>query len=128
VEVAAAELGLILPTCGFGSGKLNARNKPVKALGGMAQLRAENEALRNQITHLQVQWDILKTTWGCFPRQFVPATLPRVEWRGAKGGVVWRVGCRNAFPNNLPINSLLVRNVPTTTQGFVEFNRSQQLV
>ncbi|HEY3861131.1 MAG TPA: hypothetical protein VGO59_04520 [Verrucomicrobiae bacterium] len=35
-----------------------------KNLNGMAQLRAENEALRNQIVSLQVQWDILKTTLG----------------------------------------------------------------
>jgi hypothetical protein len=31
-----------------------------KALGGMAKLRAENEALRNEIVHLQVQWEDLK--------------------------------------------------------------------
>ena len=30
----------------------------------MARLRAENEALRNQIVSLQVQWDVLKTTLG----------------------------------------------------------------
>lgn len=30
----------------------------------LAQLRAENEALRNEVLHLKVQWDILKTTLG----------------------------------------------------------------
>ncbi len=30
----------------------------------MAQLRAENEALRHQITGLQKQWDALKSTLG----------------------------------------------------------------
>ena len=64
VEVAAAELGIEASDLRVWQRKLNARNKPVKAMGGMAQLRAENEALRNQITHLQVQWDILKTTLG----------------------------------------------------------------
>jgi hypothetical protein len=39
----------------------------------MAQLRAENEALRNQIVHLQVQWDILKTTLGVLSPPFPPA-------------------------------------------------------
>lgn len=38
--------------------------KTEKSLGGMARLRAENEALRTQILSLQVQWDILKTTLG----------------------------------------------------------------
>jgi transposase-like protein len=30
----------------------------------IAELRAENEALRNEVLHLKVQWDILKTTLG----------------------------------------------------------------
>ena len=30
----------------------------------MARLRAENEALRNQVLNLQIQWDMLKTTLG----------------------------------------------------------------
>jgi transposase-like protein len=64
VEVAAAELGIDPSDLKTWQRKLNARSKPVKTLNGLAQLRAENEALRNQITHLQVQWDILKTTLG----------------------------------------------------------------
>lgn len=64
VEVAAAELGIDPSDLRVWQKKLNARSKPAKALSGMAQLRAENEALRNQIIHLQVQWDILKTTLG----------------------------------------------------------------
>jgi transposase len=64
VEMAAAELGIDPTDLRTWQRKLNARSKPVKTLSGMAQLRAENEALRSQITHLQVQWDILKTTLG----------------------------------------------------------------
>jgi transposase-like protein len=64
VEVAAAELGIDPSDLRNWQRKLNARSKPVKAMGGLAQLRAENEALRNQIAHLQVQWEILKTTLG----------------------------------------------------------------
>lgn len=63
-EVAAAELGIDPSDLRTWQRKLNSRSKPVKSLSGLAQLRAENEALRNQITHLQVQWDILKTTLG----------------------------------------------------------------
>jgi hypothetical protein len=37
---------------------------PKTTLGAMAQLRAENEALRHQIVRLQGQWDILRTTLG----------------------------------------------------------------
>jgi hypothetical protein len=44
--------------------KRGAHGKPAKALNGMAQLRAENEALRNQIVSLQVQWETLKSTLG----------------------------------------------------------------
>jgi len=44
--------------------KLGASGKSVKALGGMAQLRAENEALRTQIVSLETQWDLLKSTLG----------------------------------------------------------------
>lgn len=64
VEVAAAELGVDPSDLRIWKRQLGARQKPVKVLRGMAQLRAENEALRNQIVHLQVQWDILKTTLG----------------------------------------------------------------
>jgi len=64
VEVAAAELGIDPSDLRIWQRKLSARSKSVKTLNGLAQLRAENEALRNQIIHLQVQWDILKTTLG----------------------------------------------------------------
>jgi len=64
VELAAAELGIDPSDLRTWQRKLNMRSKPVKTMSGLAQLRAENEALRNQITHLQVQWDILKTTLG----------------------------------------------------------------
>jgi len=37
---------------------------PVTALSGMARLRAENEALRNQVVSLETQWEFLRTTLG----------------------------------------------------------------
>jgi transposase-like protein len=64
IEVAAAELGVDPTDLRTWKQKLSARNKPVKTLSSMAKLRAENEALRNQIVQLQMQWDILKTTLG----------------------------------------------------------------
>lgn len=38
--------------------------KSGKASSNVAQLKAENEALRSEVLHLKVQWDILKTTLG----------------------------------------------------------------
>jgi transposase-like protein len=35
-----------------------------KPLNPVSQLRAENQALRDEILHLKVQWDVLKTTLG----------------------------------------------------------------
>jgi transposase-like protein len=35
-----------------------------KPLDSVSQLRAENQALRNEIMHLKVQWEVLKTTLG----------------------------------------------------------------
>jgi len=64
IEVAAAELGVDPTELRIWKRNLVGRTKSVKTVGSMAQLRAENEALRNQIVHLQVQWDILKTTLG----------------------------------------------------------------
>jgi transposase len=64
VEAAAAELGVDPSDLRNWQRKLGAPHKPVKPLGGMARLRAENEALRQQIVSLQMQWDILKTTLG----------------------------------------------------------------
>src|SRR5271156_5067318 len=64
LEVAAAELGVDPTDLRTWKRKLTVRSKSVKSLSGMAQLRAENEALRNQVVQLQVQWDILKSTLG----------------------------------------------------------------
>ena len=35
-----------------------------KPLNPLSQLRAENQALRDEILHLKVQWEVLKTTLG----------------------------------------------------------------
>jgi len=64
VQAVAAELGISAAELKAWQKKLTARSKPARPLSGIAQLRAENEALRNEITQLQVQWDILKTTLG----------------------------------------------------------------
>lgn len=64
VEQSAAELGVDPAELGEWTQNLASRPKSTKALSTMAQLRAENEALRNQILQLQTQWDILKTTLG----------------------------------------------------------------
>jgi transposase-like protein len=63
VESAAAELGI--PSAELRSwSKKAVKQRPAKNLTGISQLKAENEALRNEVLHLQVQWDILKTTLG----------------------------------------------------------------
>ena len=64
VEVAAAELGIDPSDLRTWQRKLNVRSKPVKSLSGMARLRSENEALRNQVVSLETQWDLLRTTLG----------------------------------------------------------------
>ena len=64
VEAAAAELGIPSAELRSWSKKASAQQRPSKSLTGIAQLKAENEALRNEVLHLQVQWDILKTTLG----------------------------------------------------------------
>jgi transposase-like protein len=64
VEQSATELGVDPADLRDWTKKLPSRRKSAKPLSAMAQLRAENEALRNQILQLQVQWDILKTTLG----------------------------------------------------------------
>ncbi len=64
IEDVAAELGIDAADLRPLETETGRSRKAVKVLRGMAQLRAENEALRNQIVHLQVQWDILKTTLG----------------------------------------------------------------
>ena len=63
VEAAAAELGI--PSADLRNwNQKTASQPPAKNLTGVARLKAENEALRNEILHLQMQWDILKTTLG----------------------------------------------------------------
>jgi transposase-like protein len=64
VEQSAAELGVDPAMLRDWTQKLASRPKSGKPASIMAQLRAENEELRNQVLHLQVQWDILKTTLG----------------------------------------------------------------
>jgi transposase-like protein len=64
IERSAEELGVDPAYLRDWTRKLATQPKPAKALSAMAQLRAENEALRNQILQLQMQWDILKTTLG----------------------------------------------------------------
>jgi len=64
VEEAAAELGIPGAELRNWSRKSATPRRTAKSLTGIARLKAENEALRNEILHLQVQWDILKTTLG----------------------------------------------------------------
>ncbi|MGP8201870.1 MAG: transposase [Limisphaerales bacterium] len=64
VEEAAAELGVQATDLRNWNKKAALKQQPAKNLTGIAQLKAENEALRNEVLHLQVQWDILKTTLG----------------------------------------------------------------
>jgi len=64
VEDAAAELGIPSAELRNWNKKVVAQQRPAKSMTGMARLKAENEALRNEVLHLQVQWDILKTTLG----------------------------------------------------------------
>ena len=64
VEDAAAELGIDSNDLRNWNKKAALKQRPAKNLTGIAQLKAENEALRNEVLHLQVQWDILKTTLG----------------------------------------------------------------
>jgi transposase-like protein len=64
VEEAAAELGVDSNDLRNWNKKAASKQRPAKNLTGIAQLKAENEALRNEVLNLQVQWDILKTTLG----------------------------------------------------------------
>jgi transposase-like protein len=64
VEHSAAELGVDPADLRDWTKRLGSRANPAKPLSGMAQLRAENEALRTQILQLEMQWDILRTTLG----------------------------------------------------------------
>ena len=64
IEAAAAELGVDHADLRAWKRKAGVRGKPLKSMGAMAQLRAENEALRSQVLSLQGQWDILRSTLG----------------------------------------------------------------
>lgn len=64
LETAASELGVTCAELQAWKNKKNARRKRSKTLSGVARLRAENEALRNQVLSLQIQWDILRVTLG----------------------------------------------------------------
>jgi|SRR5665213_3422733 len=63
VEGAAAELGVPPAELRHWQRKETATSRP-RPTTGIARLKAENEALRNEVLHMQVQWDILKTTLG----------------------------------------------------------------
>jgi phage gp29-like protein len=64
--VAATATEVNIPFAGLRSWgqKSSAHPRAKKNLTSVARLKAENEALRNELLHLQVQWDILKTTLG----------------------------------------------------------------
>ena len=47
--------------------------KTARPLNHVSQLRAENQALRDEILHLKVQWDVLKTTLGILSSGPCPA-------------------------------------------------------
>jgi transposase-like protein len=66
LDEVAAELGLSPADLRHWKKKYNPPQvqKTGKGLSNVAQLKAENEALRNEVLHLKVQWDILKTTLG----------------------------------------------------------------
>lgn len=64
VEDAADELGVPSAELRSWHKKATAPQRSSNNMIGIAELRAENEALRNEVLHLQVQWDILKTTLG----------------------------------------------------------------
>jgi hypothetical protein len=64
MESAASDLETVPADSRSAKKKHNSRSKPARSLSSMARLRAENEALRNQVLNLQIQWDMLKTTLG----------------------------------------------------------------
>lgn len=67
LEDVAAELGLKPTALRSWKRKYPPVIEPKAAkppLRGVAQLRAENKALRDEIARLKVQWDVLKTTLG----------------------------------------------------------------
>jgi transposase-like protein len=65
VEEVSAELGLSPDQLRSWKKKYPmASAKTVKRLDPVGQLQAENQALRQEILQLKVQWDVLKTTLG----------------------------------------------------------------
>jgi hypothetical protein len=64
VAVTATELNTPFAGLRSWSTKSSAHPRTERNLTSIARLKAENEALRNELLHLQVQWDILKTTLG----------------------------------------------------------------
>ncbi len=66
VEQAAAELGLRPADLRSWKRKYSSDLRPraVTPANPLDKLQAENQALRDEIRHLKVQWDVLKTTLG----------------------------------------------------------------
>jgi transposase-like protein len=64
LEATAAELGVLPAELRAWKNKTDVSVRSGNSLTGIAQLRAENESLRSQVTHLQGQWEMLKTTLG----------------------------------------------------------------
>jgi transposase len=66
LDEVAAELGLTPAELKSWNKKHNPTpaQKTGKGCSNIKQLKAENEALRNEVLHLKVQWDILKNTLG----------------------------------------------------------------
>lgn len=66
LDEVAAELGLSPADLKNWKRKYNPTHvqKTGKGCSNVKQLKAENEALRNEVLQLKVQWDILKTTLG----------------------------------------------------------------
>jgi len=72
LEEVSAELGLSPGDLGTwqrkyppaGPQKTALPQKTAGPLNHVSQLRAENQALRDELLHLRVQWDVLKTTLG----------------------------------------------------------------
>ena len=57
------------------SGSPGAKGR-ARPLDPVSQLRAENQALRDEILHLKVQWEVLKTTLGILSANARPEEKP----------------------------------------------------
>ncbi len=53
-----------------------AQKAGARPLDPVSQLRAENQALRDEILHLKVQWEVLKTTLGILSANAQPEEKP----------------------------------------------------